>query len=216
MSTQYEYHQLAIGPMQNYTYFIGPSQGSEILVVDPGWEADLIIKKSNELGKKIVGILCSHSHKDHVEAIPTLLKTHDVPVYMSKDEIDFFNYKVKNLRALQDGEKVPVGDLEVIALLTPGHTVGSMSFLFGPYLLTGDTLFIDGCGRCDLQSSNAEQLYMSFKKIIDELPENTIILPGHNYGPIPIDSLKGQLATNTYLKHNSLSSFLTHRMTPRI
>lgn len=216
MQLPHEYQQFLMGPMQCFTYFIGSKNSDEVFVVDPGWDGKEICKKAENQKKYIRGILCTHSHKDHVDAINTILEKHDVPVFMSKEEIEYFNFQNKNLKPLNHGEKIFIADLAINVLITPGHTIGSTCYKFGPYLLTGDTLFINACGRCDLQSSSPEQMYISLRKIVDELPENTVILPGHDYGPTPTDTLKGQMQTNPYLNHKSLDSFIEYRMKPRM
>ena len=90
--------------------------------------------------------------------------------------------------------------------------IGCQCFLYDGQLIAGDTLFIDGCGRCDLPGGDAKVMYNSLYNILLKLPDETIIYPGHNYGPVPSDTLRHQKQTNPYLQAGSLSEFLGERM----
>ncbi len=206
------YFQTEVGPMQNFVYFLGSKDHEDILVVDPGWESPQISKLAQEQGKKISGILCTHHHFDHVNGIEDLLKEHDVPVYMLDKEIDFYNWSCENLKRVSAGDTLNVGRESIKILHTPGHTKGSASYLFNHWLVTGDTLFINGCGRCDLLGGDPETMYETLSQLVNNLSSDTIVLPGHDYGPQKTDSLEQQKKTNPYLKFDSLKGFLGHRM----
>jgi hydroxyacylglutathione hydrolase len=99
-----------------------------------------------------------------------------------------------------------VGDVEVEFLHTPGHTPGSQCFRIKNTLVSGDTLFINGCGRVDLPGSNSEDMYRSLQKL-SELPEETLLLPGHNYGHVPNATMGETKAQNTYLRVPDLETW---------
>lgn len=208
-------YQFEVGPMQNFCYFIGDPASAEIHVVDPGWEADKIRDSADQLGKKISGILCTHSHYDHVDAIEPLLKTHDIPVFMLREEVEYYNFKCENLKSMRSGDKLDLGNLTIEFLHTPGHTVGSTSYRVKDNLITGDTLFVNGCGRCDLLGGDPSTMYATLKGLCRHLPKETTIWPGHDYGPTPKDSLLSQMQNNAFLKYDRLEDFLLHRMKPR-
>jgi glyoxylase-like metal-dependent hydrolase (beta-lactamase superfamily II) len=111
---------------------------------------------------------------------------------------------------VESGHKIKVGDIEITFLHTPGHTPGSQCFLVENRLISGDTLFIGACGRCDLPGGDANQMYESLMKL-GKLEESTILLPGHNYADTPTSTLGEEKRTNPYYQAHSLREFLTRR-----
>jgi glyoxylase-like metal-dependent hydrolase (beta-lactamase superfamily II) len=107
-----------------------------------------------------------------------------------------------------NGDRIEVGGLEIQLLHTPGHTPGSQCFLVDGRIVSGDTLFIDGCGRVDFPGGNAEQMYYSLTQKLMTLPDETILFPGHNYALKTHDTLSEQKKTNPYLRFGSLKQFL--------
>ena len=206
-------HQFELGPWDNFLYFVGDAETREVAVVDPAWDADTIFREAEKLDVKITQILCTHSHFDHVDQVENLLKKVDVPVHMLKAEIDFAGFKSENLVANAPGDILTVGkNCEVIMVHTPGHTPGSVCYSLGDSLITGDTLFVDGCGRCDFVGGDPEVMYETLKKLAEKLPQNTKVFPGHNYGPAPSAKISSQRETNPYFQHDSVTGFLSHRM----
>ena len=112
---------------------------------------------------------------------------------------------------MEGGEKLRVGDLEITFLHTPGHTPGSQCFLVQDNLVSGDTLFIQACGRCDLAGGDPEQMYYSLKRL-SELNEKVILYPGHNYSKEPASTIGQEKRWNPYLQRQSLEEFLQFRM----
>lgn len=203
--------QIGIGPMANFAYFIGDAKTKEIAVVDPGWECAKLLSDAKDEGLKIVAILLTHGHGDHTNSVEELLEEIKVPVYVSEKEPVFFRDK-RPLKKLVDGEMIKIGNIEIQSILTPGHSPGSMCFKCGHILITGDTLFIDGCGRCDLPGGNPKQMYHSLYNILMKLPDETVIYSGHQYGPSSFATLESQKKTNPYLTCSSEHDFLTCRM----
>ncbi len=204
--------QFEIGPLSNFLYFIGDVSAREIAVVDPAWDIPFLRNETQKLGLKIVSIFLTHGHPDHVNGLPELLRTHDVPVYISKNEAPFYKPKCKNLIEVKDHEQLKVGNVEFECILTPGHTPGCQCFLSGKHIITGDALFIDGCGRCDLPGGDPRAMYRSLYNIIMKLPDDTTFYPGHNYGRTPTDTIGHQKKTNPYLQCANLEEFLSERM----
>lgn len=204
--------QMEVGPAGNFIYFIGDVRTKEIAVVDPAWDADFLSEEAKNQGLNIVGILLTHGHMDHVNGLKEMLSRHDVPAYISKHESQYYKPKHKNIVEVEDKQVVNIGDIAVECLWTPGHTPGGQCFKYKNVLITGDTLFIDGCGRCDLPGGNAKEMYKTLYTIIMNLPEDTLLFTGHNYGPVPVATLAEQKETNPYLCCNSLNEFLQERM----
>jgi len=107
---------------------------------------------------------------------------------------------------VNSGDKLSVGDVEVEFLHTPGHTPGSQCFRIKRTLVSGDTLFINGCGRVDLPGSNSEQMFQSLGKLA-ELPDDTLLLPGHNYAHIPNATMAETKRINTYMRVKDIETW---------
>jgi glyoxylase-like metal-dependent hydrolase (beta-lactamase superfamily II) len=204
--------QIEIGPMQNFIYFIGDAAQKEVAVVDPAWDVGAIQREAANHGWQITKILLTHGHPDHVNGIKDLQKTHDIPVFLSKYEANYYVPPCRNLHKVEDGQEVLIGGLKIICHHTPGHTPGGQCFHCRDILITGDTMFIDGCGRCDLPGGDPKAMYHSLFDIIQKLPGHTIIYPGHNYGPSISATLASQKETNPYLTAASEKDFLRRRM----
>ena len=204
------FEQIELGPMANYVYLIGDENSRECTLVDPGWEAEAILAVLRQREVRLASILVTHNHFDHVGAIGELLKAADVPVYAHKNDASaLIKTAGGNLRPVSGGEKTNIGKIEISFLHTPGHTAGSQCLLVAGRILTGDTLFIDGCGRVDLPTSDPEAMAGSLRKI-SELSSETIVWPGHNYAPAASDTVGRQLRSNAYLSaaRKNLADFM--------
>ncbi len=200
--------QMEIGPMANFVYLIGPAGSKEALVVDPAWDVDAIRGAAEEDGRTIVGALVSHWHPDHTNGLPELVERTDATVYVNKDDIPWLPYAVGNLKAVGPGEELRLGDATLRFLHTPGHTPGSQCFLVRDRLVSGDTLFINACGRTDLPGGDPEQLYKSLTGTLARLDDRTVLFPGHNYADVRSAKLGEQKRSNPFLCCSSLDSFL--------
>ncbi len=202
--------------MQNFGYLIGDEKTRQALIVDPAWDATQLLKIAEDGNWKIAGFVITHAHYDHVNAIEPLLFKVDVPVYANKAEIPYAassSYVTGDLgrtaKGMDGGAIIQLGDTEVSLLHTPGHTPGSQCVQVGNHLITGDTLFIGGCGRSDLPGGNAGTLLQSLKKI-SELPDDLEICPGHDYGDVPRRLLRDEMKVNPYLRIRDEDEFITN------
>ncbi len=204
--------------MENFVYLLGAAGAKEVAVVDPAWEVDAIERAAAEDGKTIACAIVSHCHFDHTNGVPELLSRHDIPVYAQKAEVDFspeLRDLSGSLQPLAPGDEIPVGPLKIKALHTPGHTPGSQCFYCGGSLVSGDTLFIKACGRCDLRGGDPEAMYRSLSQVLARLPDDTKLFPGHDYAEVPVSTIGEEKEQNPYLQFGDLASFLAHRMRPR-
>lgn len=199
---------MELGPMQNFVYLIGCPTKKEAAVVDPGWDAGKMLAEAERDGMKITSILISHAHFDHVNVLHELLAETDAKVYLQKEEVPFLKVPKMNLQPTLSGDKVRVGDIEIECIHTPGHTPGSQCFHVDGRLISGDTLFINACGRTDLPGGDSEQMYYSLTQRLARLPDETLLYPGHNYADRPTSTLKEERQSNPFLLHPSLESFL--------
>jgi len=193
--------QMEIGPMQNFVYFLGDPVTRQVAVVDPAWEIDTIRNEAVRHDWQIACILLTHGHPDHMQGVQELQRTHPVPVYLSQEEPNFYTPECRDLRRTDHGQRIQIGEIEVTCLATPGHSPGSQCFLCERALLTGDTLFISGCGRCDLPGGDARALHHSLFDVLLKLPGHTVIYPGHRYGPAPHMTLDEVQKTNPCLQN---------------
>ncbi len=211
MST-FQIIQKEIGPMQNFVYLIGDRETKAAAIVDPGWDADEIKKVADEAGYTIAHILISHTHFDHVNALRDLLKQVDAQVHVHKSEAPYLKEARENIHPVESGDILVVGATKIRFIHTPGHTPGSQCFHVDDNLVSGDTLFINGCGRCDLPGGNPEEMYDSLKNKLMKLNDTTILYPGHNYAHHPTSTLGDEKKNNPYMLRESLADFLRFRM----
>jgi glyoxylase-like metal-dependent hydrolase (beta-lactamase superfamily II) len=215
MSSELFIKQMELGPMENFVYLVGSLKTREAAVVDPAWEIDKVLEAAEADDFQIRHILLSHSHYDHINGVEELLQKTDASVYMNEDEFQICDSSWGQVKRTKQGDSIKLGDLSMQFLHTPGHTPGSQCFLAHGNLISGDTLFIEGCGRCDLKGGNPEQMYHSLTKVILPLAESTVLYPGHNYAAHPISTLGDEKQKNPYLRFNNLESFVQYRMKPR-
>ena len=204
----YYFQQLELGPMQNFVYLIGDPQSREAAVVDPGWEVPRILRAVEQDGYRLTKAFVTHHHFDHVMGLNELLKAVDMPVYVHRDDAPLLDVAQSALKPVAGGDTVQVGRLPVTLLHTPGHTPGSQCLLIGERLLSGDTLFIGSCGRCDLPGGNARQLYESLTKTLSTLDDATLLCPGHHYARVPTIPLGEEKRANPFLSAHALQDFL--------
>lgn len=208
------------GQMANFMYLLGDPKSREALVVDPAWDVHSLLDIAEDDGYKVVGALITHYHPDHVggdlfglqvEGVSRLLEHQAVPLYVNKHEAQGLRVVTgvsdSDLRKVDDGDTLSLGDLQIRFLHTPGHTPGSQCFLLEDRLVAGDTLFVQGCGRVDLPGGDAEQLYYSLTQKLAKLPPSTVLYPGHHYGPTPTSTIAQELEQNAYLRIQSLDDW---------
>jgi hydroxyacylglutathione hydrolase len=201
-----------LGPMENYVYFIGCARTKEVAIVDPAWDLAFLRREAKQQGLTITAVLLTHGHFDHVEGLEELLRTHDIPVYLSSQEAGFYTPECPNLRRTADHEIIRIGQVEIECIHTPGHSLGCQCFRCGEILLTGDVLFIDGCGRCDLPGGSLKAMHNSLYKVILKLPDSLLVYPGHNYGDKPFATLSEIKKSNVYLQAADENDFLKNRI----
>jgi glyoxylase-like metal-dependent hydrolase (beta-lactamase superfamily II) len=218
MNPSLYFKQIEIGPMQNYVYLIGSLETRKVAVVDAAWEIDTILKIAAQDDMEITHAFVTHTHPDHVgggfagmaiDGVTELLEKRKAKVVVHKAEAEFLKgLSPSDLIKTDHGDKIDVGGIEIDLMHTPGHTPGSQCFLVDGRVVSGDTMFIDACGRVDFPGGNAEQMYYSLTQKLMALPDDTILFPGHNYAAKPHATIGEQKKTNPYLRFSSLKQFL--------
>jgi glyoxylase-like metal-dependent hydrolase (beta-lactamase superfamily II) len=208
----YKIVSMELGPMENFIYLIQDLKTNRAAVVDPAWDVPTILKQAEKLGVTITDILLTHSHHDHINGIEQVLAKFDAQLHLSKPEAQFWGQHLDLPTLHHGGDIIKLGDTEIQMLLTPGHTPGSVCYHLGDDLITGDTMFVYGCGRCDLSGGDPEVMYDTLQKIEHDLPGNTQILPGHNYSIVPTTTLSEQIEGNPFLHFHDKDEFVEYRM----
>ena len=187
-----------------YTYIIASSKGREALIIDPVLErVEEYIKLFNKLDLKLVKVIDTHIHADHVTGASKLKdKTKCITIMGDHTPADSVEIKVK------DGELIKLDQLELRAIYTPGHTSDSFSFLMNNYLFSGDTLLINGTGRTDFQNGNAKDAYDSIFNKLLKLPDETLLYPAHDYKGENVSTIGKEKKLNPRLQVENVNQYI--------
>jgi len=199
--------QIELGPLQNFVYLIGCPETRETAVVDPGWNVPAILDAAAQDEMKITKILITHTHFDHINGVEEMMKATDAQVIVHKKEIGAVPVEGPSIKGLEGEDKVLIGRLTLSLMHTPGHTPGSVCYSVADRLIAGDTLFIGGCGRCDLPGGDAELMYKSLTRL-KKLDDRLLFYPGHNYGTEPSAPIGKEKERNPFLLAPSEEAFL--------
>jgi len=193
--------------MVNFVYAVGDRATGECVLIDPAYAVNELLDIVENDGMTVTGVLATHFHADHiggnmmghpVEGVATLLERCSCPVHVQRDETPWVlrtsGLGIDDLVEHDGGDVVKVGDIEITLVHTPGHTPGSQCFHVDGRLVSGDTLFLDGCGRTDFPGSDPAAMYDSLQTL-GAMPEGTIVFPGHRYSlpsSATIDAIREQ------------------------
>ena len=198
--------QLLVGH-DNFCYIIYDPTHLKTAVIDPGYQANKIIRFIQDNKLKVHYIIATHYHHDHTNEINTLKKQFP-HAQLGLSPQDNQNLREKTDIKLTDNYKIKLGNIILQIIHTPGHTPGGLCILVNSTaLLTGDTLFINDCGRTDLPGGDLRDMFNSLQHKIKPLPNDLIIYPGHDYGPKPYDTLGNQKKTNKTLIVETFEEF---------
>ena len=187
-----------------YTYLIASAKGREAVIIDPVLEnVDEYIQLLNELDLKLVKVIDTHIHADHVTGASKLKQATNCTTLMGEHTpADAVEIKVK------DNELIKIDGLKIKSLYTPGHTSDSYSFLLDNYLFSGDTLLINGTGRTDFQNGSSKDAYNSLFNNILKLPEETLVYPGHDYNGKFSSTIGNEKKFNPRLQVKSVDEYV--------
>lgn len=211
-SAPFRIHALELGPMENFVYVIEDIASRRAAVVDPAWDVPQVLQLVARHGLRITDILLTHSHHDHVNGIADVLQASDAQLHLLKAEAQFWDSYLDLPTLHRGGDRIRLGDTEIDVLHTPGHTPGSACYRISDQLITGDTLFVFGCGRCDLRGGDPEQMFHTLSDMKRDLSDSTLILPGHNYATKPASTFAEQVEGNPFLHFDDLGRFVRYRM----
>lgn len=206
--------------MANFVYLIGDDEQKVCMVVDPAWDISGIIDSIEQDDMRLVGALVTHYHPDHVggdifgqqiTGLADLLAIHPTKVHVNQVESagvkEVTGISASDIVEHRAGDEISIGNITVKLLHTPGHTPGSQCFLAESALVSGDTLFIGGCGRVDLPGGDPEQMYHSLTQVLAKLDDDTTLFPGHNYAARETSSIGDEKKNNYYMRIGRLENW---------
>ncbi len=202
---------LVVGPLASNCYIVGSESNKEGMIIDPGDEAEVILRNVKDLGLEIRSIVLTHGHIDHIGALKEVKEATGAEVAIHTDEAKSLREqplsKLLGLsyptppppdRLLKDGDSIDIGDLYFLAQHTPGHSLGGICLLGEGVMFSGDTLFNFGIGRADLPGGNHSQLMNSIHTRLMTLPDNTAVYPGHG----PDTTIGAERSGNPFLQNS--------------
>ena len=198
------FRQVFDNKSSTYTYLIASAKGREAVIIDPVIEnVETYISILNELELKLLKVIDTHIHADHITGASKLKQTTNCSTIMGEltpaDAVDI---------KLKDNEIIKIDQLEIKAMYTPGHTSDSYSFLMDNYLFSGDTLLINGTGRTDFQNGSSKDAYNSIFNRLLKLPADTILYPGHDYNGKKSSTIGNEKKFNPRLQVNNVDEYV--------
>ena len=197
------FEQLFDTKSSTYTYIISSGKGREALIIDPVIEhTDEYIKVLKNLELKLVKVIDTHIHADHITGLNELNKrTNCARIMGEKSKSEVIDLRIK------DSEKINVEKIELKAIYTPGHTDCSYSYLMNDRVFTGDTLLINGTGRTDFQNGSSEDAYDSLFNKLLKLPKQTLVYPAHDYNGKKYSTIENEKNNNPRLQVSSKEQY---------
>jgi hydroxyacylglutathione hydrolase len=205
--------QMQVGNMAVFAYLLGDPATGEALVIDPAADIDGIIAQANKNNLKIKYIVNTHGHVDHISGNTDMKEKTGAQIVIHESDADMltstpamvlrmFGAKQSPTadRTVRDDDIISVGGISLKVLHTPGHSPGSMSLYTEGYVFTGDTLFVGGVGRTDLPGGSGQVMARSIQEKLCTLPDDTKVMPGHNYGGAPTSTIGREKTSNPFLR----------------
>jgi len=193
------FKQIPVGYMGNFVYLIGDKSAKECAMVDPAWDVDSVLKQAEKDGMKVVAGILTHTHFDHCNGVQNLIEKTNGKIFVHENEAKFLKNFREHIIETKEGFKLKVGNIELSFLHTPGHTEGAQCIQVGNRLVTGDTLFVGACGRCDLPGGDDKTLMQSLKRLAS-LEGSLKVFPGHAYGDSDSSTIEREKKTNPFMQ----------------
>ncbi len=205
--------QIQVGQMMVFAYLLGDTETGEALIIDPAANVEEIIALAEKNKLKIKYIVNTHSHIDHTSGNADMKRLTGAQIIVHEAEahqlvntpeeyLSMFQAKMSPAAdiTVKEGDQIRVGSIALTVLSTPGHSEGGMSLYMDGFVFTGDTLFVEAVGRTDFPGSSWDVMYRSIKEKLFTLPDDTLVLPGHNYGRTPTSTIGHEKKYNPFLR----------------
>ena len=187
--------------MANFTYVIADEKSKLAAVIDPSWDLDKVLNILEKYELKILYIINTHTHFDHVSGNEQLASLGNIETIMHK------NSELEKNITVDEGDIITLGDLSIRVFFTPGHSNDSICLFVENILFTGDTLFVGNCGRVDLPGGSASKLYDSLFGKLVKFDDSVQIYPGHDYGDKQVSTIGDEKRTNFVLRPRTKEEF---------
>jgi len=193
------FKQVPVGPMGNFSYLIGDRNSAECVLVDPAWDVGAVLKEAEKDGMKVVAGILTHTHFDHANGVQDLVTKTGAKIYVHEAEAKHLKGLKGQLVETKEGFVLKLGDVVMTFYHTPGHTEGAQCIQVGDKLVTGDTLFVGACGRCDLPGGSERKMKESLRRLAS-LDGSLQVFPGHAYGDADSSTIEREKRTNPYMQ----------------
>jgi glyoxylase-like metal-dependent hydrolase (beta-lactamase superfamily II) len=202
------FEQIRGGFGANFTYIVADDASKEGVVIDPSGMTNKIMNSVDQKGIKVKYVINTHGHGDHIGGNAEIADVTGASI------VKHASIAISKDVAVNDGDVLKIGDTEVKIIHTPGHSPDSICVIIGKFLFTGDTLFINECGRTDFGGGSSEQLWDSLFNKLVKLEDDLEVYPGHDYGPLMHDSLGNQKRGNYTLEPRTKEEFVKFMLEP--
>jgi len=195
-------YQVAVGPMQNFSYIVEDESTREAIIIDPSWDLDKIIQIIEEQNLNPKYIVNTHWHDDHTRGNEELAAEISVKIVQHEAST------LQNDMTVKDGDSIKFGCSELVVYHTPGHSKDSICLVGDGKVFSGDTLFVGNCGRIDLPGGSSRELYHSLFDVVSNLDDGLIMYPGHDYGSAQTSTIGNEKMTNPVMQKISEEDFV--------
>ena len=204
--------QIKLSKMDTFAYLVSDPETARAVLIDPAFDTDRILAAVKEKGLTVTHVINTHCHADHTAGNAAILAATGARLAMHRIDADSVGGLVNRGFSrvlggkgsprpdllLEDGDTIPVGGIELTVIHTPGHTPGGICLYAPGHVFTGDTLFVEAVGRTDLPGGSSAVLLKSIRDRLYTLPGDTVVWPGHDYGPTPSSTIAREVTDNPF------------------